>query len=92
MRQRALIPLSRQRKRYLLSKSYASRNKKQICMDRKKREKTKKYAHDTFLEMLNNGDKTIADILNDYMETREGIDLLMDGALDAIEDYKSAKR
>lgn len=60
-------------------------------MDIRKKEKIKKNAHDTFLELLNNGEKTIADILNDYMETREGIELLYEGALDAIEDYKSAK-
>ena len=61
-------------------------------MDIKKKKKVKKYAHDTLLELLNNGEKTIADILNEYMELREVIELLFEGALEAIEDYKSAKR
>ena len=56
-------------------------------MNNKKKVKDSAYNH--FLTLLNNGDISIGEILNGYIEMRERIELLMDGASEAIEAYKA---
>ena len=60
-------------------------------MDKKQKEKLKECAYNSFLKLLNDGDVTIADILNDYIDMRERVELIMDGASEAIETYKNKK-
>jgi len=60
-------------------------------MDKKEKETIRTRSYKSFLKKLNNGETTIAEILDDYIEISERIELIKDGAIKAIEDYKNKR-
>ena len=77
----------RLKKKSLLIDGLCFPYKKQEKMDNRKKIKDKAYKH--FLKLLEDGDTSIGEILNGYIEMREWLELAMNGASEAIEAYKS---